>query len=181
MLLLPLHQLVSAGRGLWRIFYKGQASALLSSGLSLPVHRNPKEAKKWYDLSQVIWTGPYLAPAPRGWCFCNQSTLFDQCLWTSVSLAALSAMAINEVMSMLRFTVYIFCDVSAVISWCPPTLHFTAKKPAMLNNFNDISWETSVEGVTNPKPVEINAWKSLVSSGLWIRLRFVIITYCRLS
>lgn len=95
------------------VFYKGQTSALLSSGLSLPIHRNLKEAKKWYDLSQVIWTGPYLVPAPTDWCFCNQSTLADQCLWTSV-MAALSAMAINEVMSMLRFTIYIFCGVSAV-------------------------------------------------------------------
>ena len=94
----------------------------LHCGLSLPIHRNPKEAKKPYVLSQIIRTGPCLAPmlfllhtsAPAGWCFCNQSTLFGQDLWTSISLAALSEIAVNKVLSTLRFTIYIFCGVSTV-------------------------------------------------------------------
>lgn len=95
---------------------------LLHCGLSLPIHRSPKEARKWYVLSQVIWTGPHLAlmlflvhtPAPAGWCFCNHSTAFGQNWWTSVSLASLLEIVIKKMLSVLRFTIYIFCNVSAV-------------------------------------------------------------------
>lgn len=38
-----------------------------------------------------------------------------------------------------------------------------------------------VEGVTDPKPVEINVKNSLVSSGLWIKPRFMFLIYCLFS
>lgn len=63
----------------------------------------------------------------------------------------------------------------------PPILGFTGKRPAMVTDLNDICREAFVVGVTDPKPVEINAKNSLVSSGLGIRPRFMIILYCLFS
>lgn len=91
-----------AGWVLKDVFYKGQVPTVICHHQLLETPRKPRN-----DTTSATWIGSQLAAMLFP---VHTTPPFTQNLWILVSLTALSEIAINKVLSMLRFTMYIFCS-----------------------------------------------------------------------